>query len=425
MNSRDNRSGSPSDLAPEISDALDRLSAPVRAAALRSIVSGRGAAVRAAMSRRTMLRGSAAAGLAVAAGGLLTACGDDSGSGGGSDIVFSNWPLYIDVDPEDENKHPTLDAFTAETGLGVKYTEDINDNNEFYAKIEPQLAKGSDTKRDLIVLTDWLASTLVRRGYVQKMDPANMPNAVKNLDPRYKGNSWDPNREFAYPWTQLSTLIAYNEQATRGFVPKTVDDLLTDPQLKGKVALLTEMRDTVGMVLLGMGKPTESFTDDDYRGAIDKIQKAVDSGQIRRFTGNDYAQELQSGDIAACLAWSGDLIQLQADTPAVRFSVPEHGYPIGTDELLIPTKAAHKANAEKLIDYYYRVDVAAKLTASINYISPVVGVRDELVKLDPEIVKNELVLPSEAMAAKAHPFRALTEDEETRYEEAFAKVIGV
>lgn len=404
---------------------LDGMSEPVRAAAIRSMTTGRGAVARTALSRRTLLRGSAAAGLAFAAAPMLTACGDDGGSGsGGADIVFSNWPLYIDVDDEDENKHPTLDAFTAETGLKVKYTEDINDNNEFFAKIQPQLAKGKDTKRDIIVLTDWLASRMVRLGYVEKMDPANMPNAVKNLDPRYKGNTWDANREFAYPWTQLSTLIAYNEQATGGLIPESIDDLLTNERLKGKVAMLTEMRDTVGMVLLGMGKKTESFTDDDYSAAVAKIQKAVDSGQIRRFTGNDYAQELAAGDIAACLAWSGDLIQLQKDSPAVKFTVPKHGYPIGTDELLIPKAAAHKANAERLIDYYYRIDVAAKLTVSISYISPLAGVKDELLRLDPQIGSNQLVLPSPETAALGHTFRALSEEEETKYEEAFAKVIG-
>ncbi|MCF2532780.1 polyamine ABC transporter substrate-binding protein [Yinghuangia soli] len=410
------------------------MSPAVRAAAIRSMTTGRGAALRNAMSRRSILRGSAMAGLAVAGGSLLAACSDDDdkkdsaddgGSGGAGQVVFSNWPLYIDVAEDDENKHPTLDAFTKETGIKVKYTEDINDNNEFYAKIQPQLASGDDTKRDLIVLTDWMASRLVRLQYVQKMDPANVPNAVKNLDPRFKGNTWDAKREYAYPWTQLSTLIAYNSKATEGYAPESVDDLLTNPKLKGKVALLTEMRDTVGMVLLSMGKKTESFTDDDFNAALAKIQKAVDSKQIRRFTGNDYVQELASGDIAACLAWSGDLIQLQADNPEVQFVIPKHGYATGTDELLIPTKAANKANAEKLIDYYYRPEVAAQLTLSINYVSPVVGVQPELLRMDPAIASNQLVMPSPETAAKANTFRALSEAEETKYEEAFAKVIGV
>jgi len=419
MNSRTVAPGSQS--GPGFDDMLHGMSAAVRAAAIRSMTTGRGA-----MSRRTLLRGSAAAGLALGAAPLLAACGDDDKGGGdaASEVVFSNWPLYIDVDEKDENRHPTLEAFTQETGIKVSYTEDINDNNEFFAKIQPQLAKGSDTGRDLIVLTDWLAARFVRQEYVQKLDAGNVATAVRNLDPRYKGNTWDPNREFAYPWTQLSTLIAYNEEATDGVVPATIDDLLTDKRLRGKVALLTEMRDTVGTVLLGMGKKSEDFTDDDYSAAVAKIQKAVDSGQIRRFTGNDYAQELASGDIAACLAWSGDLVQLRKDSPAVKFVVPAHGYVIFTDELLIPAKAAHKAEAERLIDYYYRVDVAAKLTASISYISPVAGIKDELLKLDPEIAANELVLPSPATAALAHTFRALSEEEETKYEEAFATVIG-
>ncbi|MGA4544735.1 ABC transporter substrate-binding protein [Uniformispora flossi] len=397
---------------------LSRLSPPTRAAAVRSLTTGRGA-----LSRRSLLRGTAATGLLAATGTFATAC-SDSGGGSDADVVFSNWPLYIDVDDKDKSKHPTLEAFTQQTGLKVKYTEDINDNNEFFAKIQPQLAKGKDTKRDLIVLTNWLAAKMVRLGYVQKYNPANVPNAARNLDARFRGNSWDPQREFAYPWAELSTLIAYNAKATDGFRPTSVEDLLTNEKLKGKVALLTEMRDTIGMVLLAMGKSPEKFTDDDFNAAIDKVQKAVDKQQIRRFTGNDYAQELGSGDIAACLAWSGDLVQIKAEHPEVEFVIPDHGYASSTDELLLPIKAQHKDNAEKLVDFYYQPPVAAQLVASINYISPVSGIRDELLKISPDMANNPLVLPTPEVTAKGHAFRALTEDEETRYEAAFAKLTG-
>jgi spermidine/putrescine transport system substrate-binding protein len=184
------------------------------------------------------------------------------------------------------------------------------------------------------------------------------------------------------------------------------------------------MRDSVGMTLLDMGKDPGKFTDADYDAAIGRLQKGVDKKQIRRFTGNDYTSDLDKGDIAACLAWAGDIIQLQADNPDIKYAIPSAGYITSSDNLLVPAQARHKTNAEKLIDYYYELPVAAQLAAYINYVCPVDGVKDELAKIDPELANNTLILPDKAMAKKSHAFRSLTSAEETAYEEKFAKLIG-
>ncbi|MEU3398487.1 ABC transporter substrate-binding protein [Streptomyces filamentosus] len=408
----------------------DRLSAAQLAAIRRSMTSGRGA-----LSRRSLLRAGGVG--ALTAGGLagLTACGippaKREGQGPASTdrsakektVSFSNWTEYMDVS-EDEKSRPTLEAFTERTGIKVKYTEDINDNVEFFGKIKPQLAAGQDTGRDLICVTDWLAARIIRLGWAQKLDPANLPNAYANLSAQFRRPDWDPGRSYSYPWTGISTVIAYNVKATGGKKVDSVSQLLDDPALKGRVGFLTEMRDTVGMTLLDMGKDPGKFTDADYDAAIGRLQKAVDKKQIRRFTGNDYTSDLDKGDLAACLAWAGDVIQLQADNPDIQYAIPNAGYITSTDNLLVPTQAGHKANAEKLIDYYYELPVAAQLAAYINYVCPVDGVKDELAKIDPELAANTLILPDKAMAKKSRAFRSLTAEEETAYEEKFAKLIG-
>jgi spermidine/putrescine transport system substrate-binding protein len=408
----------------------DRLSPAQVAAMRRSFRSGR-----AAMTRRSLLRASAGGALTVGGLGALSACGipaagNTKGGVSAEDhsakekvVNFSNWTEYIDVD-ESEKHHPTLDQFRKRTGISVKYTEDINDNVEFFGKIKPQLAAGQDTGRDIIVLTDWLAARLIRLGWVQKLDASNLPHAYANLSAQFRDPDWDPGRAYSYVWQGISTVIAYNKKALDGVEVKSVSDLLDNAKLKGRVGFLSEMRDSIGMTLLDMGKDPARFTADDYDAAIARLQKAVDKGQIRRFTGNDYTSDLTSGDFAACIAWAGDVVQLKADSPDIDFIIPDSGYMTSTDNMLIPNKARHKTNAERLIDFYYEPKPAAELAAYINYVSPVDGVKPELEKLDPDAANNPLIIPDKAMAAKSHAFRSLSSKEETAFEEKFAKLTG-
>ncbi|UQA36687.1 spermidine/putrescine ABC transporter substrate-binding protein [Streptomyces sp. HNA39] len=404
---------------------------PVQLAAMRrSLTNGRGA-----LTRRSLLRASGMGALALGGIATLGACGiPPAGRAEGAAAVddhserekvvnFSNWTEYMDVS-DDEKSRPTLAAFTERTGIKVKYTEDINDNVEFFGKIKPQLAAGQDTGRDLICVTDWLAARIIRLGWAQKLDASNLPHAFANVSAQFRSPDWDPGRAYSYPWTGIPTVIAYNAKATGGRKVDSVTQLLDDPKLKGRVSFLSEMRDTVGMTLLDQGKDPGKFTDADFDGAIGRLQKAVDKKQIRRFTGNDYTADLSKGDIAACVAWAGDIIQLQADNPDIKFTIPAAGYIISSDSLLVPAQARHKTNAEKLIDYYYEPPVAAQLAAYINYVCPVDGVREELAKIDESMASNTLILPDREMASKSRAFRSLSTEEETAYEEKFAKLIG-
>jgi spermidine/putrescine transport system substrate-binding protein len=370
-------------------------------------------------------------------GGLLSACGADPGGTTEADsgeevedrsdedltLNFSNWQLYIDVDEEDANLRPTLEQFTEETGVTVNYTEDINDNDSFYARISPQLRAGQDTGRDLMALTDWMAGRLIRQEFVQEINKDNTPNFPGNLLPALQNPSWDEERSFSAPWQSGFAGIAYNGAIT-GEV-RTIDELLSREDLRGRVTALLEWRDTVGLIMLGQGVDISGdFTDDEFQAGIDALQKSVDAGQIRQFTGNEYSEGLASGDIAACFAWSGDVIQLQLDNPDLQFVIPEAGCTLWSDNMLIPVLAQHKKNAELLMNHYYDPGVAAELAAWVNYISPVDGAQEAMLELDPELAENQLIFPTDETLERAYVFRGLTEEEEQSFTQAFNTVIG-
>jgi spermidine/putrescine transport system substrate-binding protein len=384
------------------------------------------------VSRRNFLRGVGAGGAAIAGSSLLAACGTSGKSGASASEVpdksdtdktlnVSNWTLYIDriKDPATgERRYPTIEGYEKEYGVDVTYTEDVNDNESFFSKIRPQLAAGRPTGRDLFMLTDWMASKLIRLGWVEKLDYANIPNATNLID-ALKSPSFDPNREYTMPWQSGQTGIGVNRNVYDGEITSVLD-LLSNPDLKGRVTVLTEMRDTMGLIMLAQGADPATFGDTEWDNALAVLQEAVDSGQIRGFTGNEYGEGLAKGDIAACMAWSGDVIQLKFDDPqGIDLILPEAGSMLWSDNHLIPVGAEHKKNAELWIDWYYRPEVAAELAAWVNYICPVKGAQEAMAKIDKSLVDNPLIFPTEDDLASAHIFRGLTEDEDTRYTEQF------
>ena len=396
-------------------------------------------AQRRGLSRRGFLRGASVSALAVGTPGLLAACGTEGAKQTAESCVskdlsstqkalnWSNWPSYIDekvqkVNGKKETVLPTVQAFEDATGIAVTYNTDVNDNNEFFAKVRNQLAECEPTGRDLFVLTDWMAARMVELGWLQKLDHANMPNVDKNLVANLQSPAWDPNRDYSVPWQSGLTGIAYNAKYT-GEVG-SMEELLTRSDLKGKISLLSEMNDTMAFMLKIVGADPTKFTEDQFNEALDKLQGYVDSGQIRRFTGNDYIRDLNAGNIAACEAWSGDVILMQYDNPDIKWVVPEEGLSLWSDNMLVPNQASHKANAETLMNYYYDPAVAARLAAWVNYICPVDGAQQEMEKIDPSLVDNPLIFPTPDFLADAFAFMPLDEKTREQYETDFSKVIG-
>jgi spermidine/putrescine transport system substrate-binding protein len=382
--------------------------------------------------RRGLLTRRALFGLGAA--GVLAACTGTSGrpkqstpptanrSSRETIVNWSNWPDYIDVS-DDGLSHPTLTRFTAATGITVHYTEDYYDNEKFYAKVAPQLAAGQDTGRDLWCATDWMVARLIRLGYLQRLDRSAMPN-LSRLEPSLRDVEFDRGRHYSVPWQSGFTGIAYNRKATGGHAVDTVTQLFTDSSLRGRVTLLTDMQDTVGLTMLDMGIDPAAFADADFDRAMARLTAVKASGQLKGFTGNDYTQGLADRSIAACLAYTGDIVQLQADTPALGYTLPEAGHLLWSDNFVIPNHARHKANAEKLINYYYRPATMAAVEDYVDYISPVTGSREALIKSDPDTAKNTLIFPTPAILARAHVFRGMTKDQDTRYNRAFQRLIN-
>ena len=385
--------------------------------------------LRGLVSRRAALIGMGGAGLAA----LLAACGGSGNDAAqSSDYVdmsdvekvvnWSNWPEYIDV-TDDGLTSPTLQEFTRTTGITAHYTEDYYDNEGFFTKVQPQLAVGQDCGRDTWCATDWMVARLKRLGYLQELDKDNIPNA-KNLESSLENVEFDPGRTYSLPWQSGFTGIGYNPKSTGGKAVESVDQLLTDPSLKGKVTLLTELQDTMGLVMLDMGIDPAKFSDADFDRALARIAQAKASGQLKGFTGNDYTAGLLSGEIAACFAYTGDVVQLQVEDPNLGYALPKKGHVIWSDNFVIPIRARHKKNAERLINFYYEPRVMAAVEDWVNYISPVHGSRQVLIKSDPDIAKNILIFPTRDVMARAHVFRGLTAAEEARYTKDFQQVTG-
>ena len=383
-------------------------------------------AKRSQLSRRHLLQGAGVGATALA----LAACAPAGGaapkpavdkSDSDKTLTWSNWPAYIDED--DDGNYPTLLAFEDKTGIKVEYKIDIDDNDTYYGTIKDQLALGQETGADTFCLTDWMVARLIRFGYVQDLDAANIPNK-KNLAPALLNPDYDPGRAKSLPWQNGFAGLAWNtEELPDGL--QEVDDLWA-PELKGKVTVLSEMRDTMGLILLSQGVDISKadWGMDEFAKAIEVLEKQVQSGQISGIKGNEYMQDFVSGDAIAAIAWSGDITVLNAEAgyEKWKFALPASGGTLWGDVFVVPMGSPRKKNAETLMNYYYEPEVAAELAAWVNYITPVVGAQEVAAEKYPEIADNQLIFPSEETLANAHIFRGLSAADDQAFKGEFQRV---
>ena len=386
------------------------------------------------ISRRGVLAGAGALSLM----GFLAAC---TGRVGGSDstggsaltapedlsssvktLTWANWSFYLDED--DDGNHPTLQAFEEQTGLTVNYDVAIDDNNTYFAKVRDQLALGQGIGADTVCLTDWMANIWIASGYTQAFDKAKMPNVYANLNPSLMNPSFDPGRANSVPWQSGFAGLAWNtEKLPNGLA--SVEDLW-NPDLKGRVGVLSEMRDTIGLIMLSQGVDisSDSWGDTEFQNAIDVFAQQVSDGQIRNIKGNSYADDLINEDTLAAIVWSGDITAINAEVGYDKFgfALPDSGGTLWSDNFMIPIGSQQKTNVETLIDYYYQPEVAAEVAALVNYITPVVGAQEAMADIDPEMVDNQLIFPDEATLANAYIFRALSNQEQEKYNAEFEAV---
>ncbi len=301
-------------------------------------------------------------------------------------LTIAQWPLYVDP-----GKDGTVAQFENDTGVDVNWVEEINDNADFFAKVQPLLAEGQSGGRDLLTLSDWLARKAYDDGYIQKLDYSKLPNVKKNLIPALRHPAADANRDFTVPWQSGMTGLIVNKDLAPDV--NSICDLY-DPKWKGQVDVLSELRDTLPMTLKCMGIDPDKATTEQWLAAVDKVKEAADSGQIRRFTGNDYIRDLSSGNVAFVLGWSGDAVQLQNDNPNIQFVMPKEGCMLWSTSMEIPVGAPNPAAAEAFINYVYDPKVQADIAAWVNYVTPVKGVKEILAKRDPALASNQLIFPS-------------------------------
>ena len=368
------------------------------------------------ITRQAFLRRAAAGGSILTVPGLLAACGGGGGGGGGGGstsnqlaktLHFSNWTLYMDTNKKNHT-FPSLIAFQKKTGVHVAYTEDINDNASFYHKIQPLLARGESTGRDIVVLTDndRYLGLMLEKGYAEKLDKSAIPN-MKNLIPVQRHPSFDPHRDYTLPWQSGMTGIAYNDTLSDPVL--SVTELLENPKLKGKVTCLNDIGDAMTLVMLANGDDPAHVTDKSWNAAFNRIKKAADNGQIRAFTGNDYAVSLANGDLSAAMSWSGDIAQI--GNKHIHWNAPKDGGAIWTDNMLIP-KGGDVYTASVYMNYVYDPKVQGLMEAGdpkknitgIYYIPPVQGAAAWARKFNPPIANNPLIFPSAATLNSMHIF---------------------
>jgi spermidine/putrescine transport system substrate-binding protein len=348
----------------------------------------------------------------------LAACGGDETVGGASEeevttaesgpvegeLTISNWPGYIDP-----GKDGSVAEFEEETGATVKYIEDINSNLQFFGKLQPLLDQGESGGRDIVVVTDWMAKRMYDLGYLQEINPDDIATVLENLSPQFESEgSYDPDHKFSLPWQGGMTGVWVNTSDPDSDAVTSVNDLF-DPKLKGRVTVLDEMRDTVPLVMRGDGVNMDEATTEDWLAAIDKVGKAVDSGQIRKVTGNEYTEDLTSGNVVASVGWSGDAYLIGRDD--VEWRRPDEGCNLWFDMMAIPAGAPNTAAALEFMNFAYEPEVQADIAEFVNYVTPVAGVKEILAKRDPKLAENELIFPSEEFTADCFPFQEPPGDE--------------
>ncbi|MCA0347118.1 MAG: spermidine/putrescine ABC transporter substrate-binding protein [Actinobacteria bacterium] len=379
------------------------------------------------LGRRQLLRGAAVAGAGAGALGLASCSSGGSGGGENGKIVWGNWTYYLDFN-EETGSWDSLDAFVEESGIAVDYVEDIDDNNTFYGKIKDQLALDQHTGYDVITMTDWMNGRLVQANQIQEFDYANLPNVKANLvDAQWDALDVDPGRKFTIPWQLPASGWVWNTEAVPNGI-KTLDDFL-QPALKGKVVVLSEMRDTMGMILAGLGyDPKGSWGDKEWGEALQWLDDALKSGQIGNVKGNSYTQDLITGDALAAMAWTGDVIMVNAENGNQwTLEIPESGGMIASDSFTVPngTEAAQKGLVEELINYYYDPVVMAQVADYVTFVPPVKGTQEAMKEINPENADNPLIFPSEQDWTRLHSFRTLSPEEDKKYSDEFQKVLGL
>ena len=280
-------------------------------------------------------------------------------------VNFANWPLYIDP------SHQTLRDFTTATGITVNYAEVIQEDQSWYNEIAPILRRGQAIGYDIMVVTDGFQfSELVTAGELVPLDQKLMTNFYGYARPRFKNRSFDPGNTYSVPWAGGATGIAWNPD----FIHKDITSIneLWNPAYKGRIGMMDDLLDLGNFGMIKAGIDPETSDAAGWRKASHALAQQRDAGLVRGYYEQEYVDALTKGDIWITMAWSGDIFlkNLSSGTN-LKFVIPREGGNMWIDNMMIPKGAQNPVDAMMLMDWYYRPEIAAKLTEAINYIPPV------------------------------------------------------
>ncbi|MGW0158943.1 polyamine ABC transporter substrate-binding protein [Mycobacterium sp. NPDC003323] len=376
-------------------------------------------------SRRRFIGGSAAtAAAAILGSSFLAACGSDSSTTGSTSaqddggpasgtLRVSNWPLYM--------ADGFIAAFQTASGITVDYKEDYNDNEQWFAKVKEPLSRKQDIGADLVVPTEFMAARVKGLGWLNEISEAGVPNRA-NLRQDLLDSKVDEGRKFTAPYMTGMVGLAYNRAAT-GREIRSIDDLW-DPAFKGRVSLFSDVQDGLGMIMQSQGNSPEDPSTQSVQQAVDLVREQKDNGQIRRFTGNDYADDLAAGNIAVAQAYSGDVVQLKADNPDLEFVIPDSGGVWFVDTMVVPYTTQNQKAAEAWIDYIYDRANYAKLIAYTQFVPALSDMTDELAKVDAAAAENPLINPPQETQSKLKSWAPLTDEQTQEFNTLYAAVTG-
>jgi spermidine/putrescine transport system substrate-binding protein len=351
------------------------------------------------VSRRGILRaGGLAAGAAAVAGGaglasLLAGCGNAAPASAETDSVgsaawwskqrlhhtvnFANWPDYIDVLNQ---KHPTLEHFTALTGITVNYTQPVSDNMTFYKTIRPALERKQNTGYDIIVTTtnSPALGELIANGWLTPLDQSMMSNFRKYASRLAENPPWDPGNVYTMTWQSGWTAIGYDAKV----IPKPGSSvgILFDKKYAGRVGMLADPEELGSVGLLAIGVDPATSTESDWRKAAAFLQKQKSDGIVRGYYDQRYIDKLKSGEIIVTQAYSGDIFQadLQQQYQTLQLLMPVEGAMFWTDNMCIPMHAQNPKDAMLLMDYFYQPGIEAVVEYYTDYVCPVPAARQPL-----------------------------------------------
>jgi len=388
------------------------------------------------LTRRQLLRSAGVGVAGVSLASVLAACSNGSPTPSGAfewsaqkqtgQFTFANWPFYMDkARVNGETVHPSLDRFTKETGITVDYLEVIDDYASFFAKIKPVIAAGQSTGFDVIVMgyPRWFP-LMIALDYLIPLDDSLLPNFNAHAADIFKDPAFDPNHRHGLPFASGMTGIGYNPDQTGREITSIMD--LFDPAFEGKVGMFGDTEDMPNLTLLGMGVEPSDSTPSDWNAAADLLREQRDKGIVRKYYGQGYIGDLQSGDLALSMAWSPDIHQSNiSGYPDMKFAVPKEGLVQWTDYFAIPQGSEHPLDAITYMDFVFKPEIAAMMTSWIGAIPPVPEAQDVLKSTGfKDIADSPLIFPTSDMTDQIHPYRVLSPTEQETWDDTFLGVIN-